>query len=39
MASLLTLPFKFRIFVETKLLQKSEMRKDIVIELSYKGFS
>ena len=22
-----------------KLLQKSEMRKDIVIELSYKGFS
>ena len=24
---------------ETKLLQKSEMRKDIVIELSYKGFS
>ncbi len=26
-------------FVFTKLLQKSEMRKDIVIELSYKGFS
>ena len=26
-------------FVEAKLLQKSEMRKDIVIELSYKGFS
>lgn len=26
-------------FHETKLLQKSEMRKDIVIELSYKGFS
>ena len=26
------------IFV-TKLLQKREMRKDIVIELSYKGFS
>ena len=25
--------------VRTKLLQKSEMRKDIVIELSYKGFS
>ena len=25
--------------VGTKLLQKSEMRKDIVIELSYKGFS
>ena len=24
---------------KTKLLQKSEMRKDIVIELSYKGFS
>ena len=23
---------------DTKLLQKSEMRKDIVIELSYKGF-
>ena len=29
-----TLFFKF-----TKLLQKSEMRKEIVIELSYKGFS
>ena len=26
-------------FTGTKLLQKSEMRKDIVIELSYKGFS
>lgn len=25
--------------LNTKLLQKSEMRKDIVIELSYKGFS
>ena len=25
--------------VTTKLLQKSEMRKEIVIELSYKGFS
>ncbi len=25
--------------VEAKLLQKSEMRKDIVIELSYRGFS
>ena len=25
--------------IPTKLLQKSEMRKDIVIELSYKGFS
>ena len=24
---------------EAKLLQKSEMRKDIVIELSYRGFS
>ena len=27
------------IFAKAKLLQKSEMRKDIVIELSYKGFS
>lgn len=26
-------------FNSTKLLQKSEMRKDIVIELSYNGFS
>ena len=26
-------------FFNTKLLQKREMRKDIVIELSYKGFS
>ena len=26
-------------FAGAKLLQKSEMRKDIVIELSYKGFS
>ena len=26
-------------YYETKLLQKSEMRKVIVIELSYKGFS
>ena len=26
-------------FFPTKLLQKREMRKDIVIELSYKGFS
>ena len=25
--------------IAAKLLQKSEMRKDIVIELSYKGFS
>ena len=27
------------IYSITKLLQKREMRKDIVIELSYKGFS
>ena len=27
------------LFKITKLLQKREMRKDIVIELSYKGFS
>lgn len=27
------------VFEPTKLLQKSEMRKVIVIELSYKGFS
>ena len=27
------------LFSNTKLLQKREMRKDIVIELSYKGFS
>ena len=26
------------IIIFAKLLQKSEMRKDIVIELSYKGF-
>ena len=26
------------VFSMAKLLQKSEMRKDIVIELSYKGF-
>ena len=26
------------VFLVAKLLQKSEMRKDIVIELSYKGF-
>ena len=26
-------------FNSTKLLQKSEMRKDIVIELSYRSFS
>ena len=25
-------------YFDAKLLQKSEMRKDIVIELSYKGF-
>ena len=29
----------FYIFAIPKLLQKSEMRKEIVIELSYKGFS
>ena len=30
----------FVLFINgTKLLQKSEMQKDIVIELSYKGFS
>ena len=29
----------FQYLVITKLLQKSEMRKDIVIELSYRGFS
>ena len=28
----------FQNIYDTKLLQKSEMRKDIVIELSYKGF-
>ena len=27
------------VIADTKLLQKREMRKDIVIELSYKGFS
>ena len=27
------------VLLSTKLLQKREMRKDIVIELSYKGFS
>ena len=32
--------FKHNLYIlRTKLLQKSEMRKDIVIELSYKGFS
>ena len=31
------MPFIFN--ADAKLLQKSEMRKDIVIELSYKGFS
>ena len=30
---------KARYLLITKLLQKREMRKDIVIELSYKGFS
>ena len=29
----------FQYLAGTKLLQKSEMRKEIVIELSYKGFS
>ena len=29
---------EIRSFETAKLLQKSEMRKDIVIELSYKGF-
>ena len=29
---------KTLLIVGAKLLQKSEMRKDIVIELSYKGF-
>ena len=29
----------FQYLAQTKLLQKSEMRKEIVIELSYKGFS
>ena len=29
---------KGMVFYDAKLLQKSEMRKDIVIELSYKGF-
>ncbi len=29
---------KSNVFSDAKLLQKSEMRKDIVIELSYKGF-
>ena len=32
--------YTIMMYVDTaKLLQKSEMRKDIVIELSYKGFS
>ena len=31
--------FRFTYYCYAKLLQKSEMRKDIVIELSYKGFS
>ena len=31
--------FRFTYYFPAKLLQKSEMRKDIVIELSYKGFS
>ena len=32
-------PYAWYPLLYTKLLQKSEMRKDIVIELSYKGFS
>ena len=32
-------PLVYLILYKAKLLQKSEMRKDIVIELSYKGFS
>ena len=36
MLSLLKLGYRY--FFIAKLLQKSEMRKDIVIELSYKGF-
>ena len=38
----LSFPFflgKIEYIYATKLLQKREMRKDIVIELSYKGFS
>lgn len=35
----LLLFWSINIFTPAKLLQKSEMRKDIVIELSYKGFS
>ena len=31
--------YKLFLILSTKLLQKSEMRKEIVIELSYKGFS
>ena len=31
-------PIVYLIIMVAKLLQKSEMRKDIVIELSYKGF-
>ena len=31
--------YEYIVFHYTKLLQKREMRKDIVIELSYKGFS
>ena len=34
-----TFTSSYAIIVYTKLLQKSEMRKVIVIELSYKGFS
>ena len=35
----LTSAILFGEILYAKLLQKSEMRKDIVIELSYKGFS
>jgi len=35
---LITMLEKASLFAYAKLLQKSEMRKDIVIELSYKGF-
>ena len=35
---LLIMPTRCMYFDSAKLLQKSEMRKDIVIELSYKGF-
>ena len=37
-AALIVATGGFTYFDNAKLLQKSEMRKDIVIELSYKGF-